>query len=437
MTDADKPIWNNLTKQELAARAVMVCPYNEGHLVAARRFRVHLERCRKYYATLGVVLKTCPFNASHDVDDESFLAHLNTCPDRVMVDDAVVIDNECDTGLRSTFTDIKGDTEVPPNINYVLESEKLCPEGFELETWSSHSGVENYVQKGKKRKDPSRQYKKALREAFANDPTIKDIPSVKKRAAKHAKLNPGPEIAFSNTKSDSKKKKSKSKIKAGGVEDLLRSAAEKLELLLSGEKDQDEAVPKCLTRKSKTKSQGAKPAEEKKDIALVTVRSQEAIANSPFLAAAFRSGRVRVKDRQKIASKENTDHNNNSIAPPKHCANPRPLMPPVDESSAATPSARPPSIPLMPLQIARSSKRTSESSETTAQKRNCEDSVGSCRTSETGKGHQLQDDGKLRFLIDHGLLTKDEFSAQNEELEMRKIFELLRFDVMEDSNIIQ
>ncbi|KAI8116391.1 Gametocyte-specific factor 1 like protein [Lucilia cuprina] len=77
---------------------LLVCPYNESHLILRKRFQVHLIRCRRSHPNAPMIV--CPFNVTHRVNKVELEVclklnnlvkvikinilqwHVSTCPDR-------------------------------------------------------------------------------------------------------------------------------------------------------------------------------------------------------------------------------------------------------------------------------------------------------------------------------------------------------------------
>ncbi|XP_023294785.2 gametocyte-specific factor 1 homolog [Lucilia cuprina] len=59
---------------------LLVCPYNESHLILRKRFQVHLIRCRRSHPNAPMIV--CPFNVTHRVNKVELEWHVSTCPDR-------------------------------------------------------------------------------------------------------------------------------------------------------------------------------------------------------------------------------------------------------------------------------------------------------------------------------------------------------------------
>lgn len=55
------------------------CPYNPIHMVASRRFQIHVAACAKVQVTSGWAI--CPFNQSHRIRQSEKRNHMITCPD--------------------------------------------------------------------------------------------------------------------------------------------------------------------------------------------------------------------------------------------------------------------------------------------------------------------------------------------------------------------
>ncbi|KXJ18451.1 Gametocyte-specific factor 1 [Exaiptasia diaphana] len=62
-----------------------VCPYDPVHRVSAKRFPIHLTKCRKSHNAEKYV--SCPFNQRHQVPELELAYHISTCPDKEAVDD--------------------------------------------------------------------------------------------------------------------------------------------------------------------------------------------------------------------------------------------------------------------------------------------------------------------------------------------------------------
>lgn len=60
---------------------LMVCPYDEVHMIKAKRFQHHLLKCRQNHPDKDFV--TCPFNAKHVMLRHEIRHHVSRCPDRV------------------------------------------------------------------------------------------------------------------------------------------------------------------------------------------------------------------------------------------------------------------------------------------------------------------------------------------------------------------
>lgn len=60
---------------------LMVCPYDEAHMIKAKRFQYHLLKCRENHPEKDFV--NCPFNAKHVMLRHELRQHVSRCPDRV------------------------------------------------------------------------------------------------------------------------------------------------------------------------------------------------------------------------------------------------------------------------------------------------------------------------------------------------------------------
>ena len=60
---------------------LLVCPYDEVHMIKAKKFQQHLLKCRKNHPDKDFV--NCPFNAKHVMLRSEIRHHVSRCPDRV------------------------------------------------------------------------------------------------------------------------------------------------------------------------------------------------------------------------------------------------------------------------------------------------------------------------------------------------------------------
>ena len=60
---------------------LLVCPYDEVHMIKAKKFQHHLLKCRKNHPDKDFV--NCPFNAKHVMLRSEIRHHVSRCPDRV------------------------------------------------------------------------------------------------------------------------------------------------------------------------------------------------------------------------------------------------------------------------------------------------------------------------------------------------------------------
>ncbi|XP_055914321.1 gametocyte-specific factor 1 homolog [Eupeodes corollae] len=56
------------------------CPYMPSHIIDRCRFQVHLNRCRRAYKDIPLVV--CPFNVTHRLNEPELNWHVQVCPDR-------------------------------------------------------------------------------------------------------------------------------------------------------------------------------------------------------------------------------------------------------------------------------------------------------------------------------------------------------------------
>uniref|UniRef100_A0A182P4A1 CHHC U11-48K-type domain-containing protein n=1 Tax=Anopheles epiroticus TaxID=199890 RepID=A0A182P4A1_9DIPT len=59
---------------------MLVCPYNESHVIVRHRMPYHLVKCKKNHQENGT-LQACPFNAMHVVRKVDIRQHIESCPD--------------------------------------------------------------------------------------------------------------------------------------------------------------------------------------------------------------------------------------------------------------------------------------------------------------------------------------------------------------------
>uniref|UniRef100_A0A182V3Y0 CHHC U11-48K-type domain-containing protein n=1 Tax=Anopheles merus TaxID=30066 RepID=A0A182V3Y0_ANOME len=61
---------------------MLICPYNESHVIVRHRMPYHLVKCKKHHDA-NQSLQTCPFNAMHVMPKENIRTHIQTCPDYI------------------------------------------------------------------------------------------------------------------------------------------------------------------------------------------------------------------------------------------------------------------------------------------------------------------------------------------------------------------
>jgi len=117
---------------------LLVCPYDEVHLIKAKRFQHHLLKCRKNHPEKDFV--NCPFNAKHVMLRSELRHHVSRCPDRTVIEQYNYKGSEKD---EDGFY-FKGDTSVPSyhkteELQEPLERWDIDEEG-NLQ-WSGQSNV--------------------------------------------------------------------------------------------------------------------------------------------------------------------------------------------------------------------------------------------------------------------------------------------------------
>ena len=60
--------------------SVVICPYNENHLIFKSRLQKHIVKCEKNYPEHYKVM--CPYNATHRLFKNQLEEHIITCPTR-------------------------------------------------------------------------------------------------------------------------------------------------------------------------------------------------------------------------------------------------------------------------------------------------------------------------------------------------------------------
>uniref|UniRef100_A0A2Y9D105 CHHC U11-48K-type domain-containing protein n=1 Tax=Anopheles arabiensis TaxID=7173 RepID=A0A2Y9D105_ANOAR len=61
---------------------MLICPYNESHVIVRHRMPYHLAKCKKHHDA-NQSLQTCPFNAMHVMPKENIRTHIQSCPDYI------------------------------------------------------------------------------------------------------------------------------------------------------------------------------------------------------------------------------------------------------------------------------------------------------------------------------------------------------------------
>ncbi|XP_068706803.1 uncharacterized protein [Montipora foliosa] len=115
---------------------LLVCPYDEVHLIKAKRFQHHLLKCRKNHPDKDFV--SCPFNAKHVMSRSEVRHHVSRCPDRSVIEQYNYKGSEKDDdGFY-----FKGNTSVPGH--YYSEDLQNASENWDDEEdnlkWTGHSG---------------------------------------------------------------------------------------------------------------------------------------------------------------------------------------------------------------------------------------------------------------------------------------------------------
>ncbi|KAL9963314.1 hypothetical protein ACROYT_G032504 [Oculina patagonica] len=109
---------------------LMVCPYDETHMIKAKRFQYHLLKCRQNHPEKDLV--TCPFNAKHKLLRHDIRHHVSRCPDRSVIEHYNYKGSEKD---EDGFY-FKGNTSVP---SYHRTDDLQEPS----ESWDSHDEERN------------------------------------------------------------------------------------------------------------------------------------------------------------------------------------------------------------------------------------------------------------------------------------------------------
>ena len=64
--------------------SILVCPYNQGHIISKARYPYHVLKCRKKHRACHPVsqhFQICFFNARHEMPVNDYEEHLRHCPD--------------------------------------------------------------------------------------------------------------------------------------------------------------------------------------------------------------------------------------------------------------------------------------------------------------------------------------------------------------------
>merc|ERR1712087_288976 len=204
--------------------------------------------------------RTCPFNALHDVDESIYFDHLVSCPDRVLLDPGLAVDSES-MDVRCTIYDAKGDTSVPPYDDAVAFSQRENPDGFDLEVWSEHSGDGGVITSAScvSYRDPGREYDKALARAIQTDQSLLNLPCMKKKIAKAARV-PRPVVYVENILIEEELRKERKKEKKE------RKEKEKKELRKKERKEKRENEKMEEKAKVKAEREKRKAEKEQKNI---------------------------------------------------------------------------------------------------------------------------------------------------------------------------
>ena len=79
---------------------LVVCPFDETHVIRHKRFPYHLIECRRHYQ--GDERVQCPFNARHWILLNQYPFHKATCSDRYQIEQDIAFQPSQKKKLAST-----------------------------------------------------------------------------------------------------------------------------------------------------------------------------------------------------------------------------------------------------------------------------------------------------------------------------------------------
>ena len=113
------------------------CPYDESHMIQAKRFPYHLMKCRRNHVPAIYNYAVCPFTARHVIPRPEYNHHIATCVDRDIATCVVrhILEGDISFAawLRNDPEALKGITNAPPYIEW------NCPEP--IEDWDAETAV--------------------------------------------------------------------------------------------------------------------------------------------------------------------------------------------------------------------------------------------------------------------------------------------------------
>jgi len=118
--------------------ALLVCPYDEVHVVSVLRFQRHLLKCRKNHPDKDLV--KCPYNATHILLRDKLRSHLSVCPDKRAIDPDIIQAQNSETGeiaRQMGNVELPERTWIPPAESEDWDLEAL---GYEKEDSSKSKG---------------------------------------------------------------------------------------------------------------------------------------------------------------------------------------------------------------------------------------------------------------------------------------------------------
>ncbi|KAH9508305.1 hypothetical protein Btru_050771 [Bulinus truncatus] len=99
---------------------MMVCPYDDSHVISPLRMPYHLLKCRKNFPTMDMAV--CPFNALHEVLKPELRYHILHCPDKVVLERDIRFDALLHSDKEAYM--LKGYTGIPHNQKHKFDPDE-------------------------------------------------------------------------------------------------------------------------------------------------------------------------------------------------------------------------------------------------------------------------------------------------------------------------